>query len=60
MTKGCLKQGLGANDVRMYEDPSTVDRTVNMGLRCEVHNDVGIADKSINEIRIADITVHKI
>jgi hypothetical protein len=25
-----------------------------------VHNDVGITDKSINEIRIANITVHEI
>ena len=61
MLECCLQHDIGTNKVGLNEILRTINRTVNMRLSREVHNDVRIKIKkaALNHRRIADIAAYE-
>jgi hypothetical protein len=59
MTKGCLEQSLRTNHIRMDEDPRTVNGSINMRLRCEMHYGIRFGDQPVDQVGVTDVSMDK-
>src|SRR5919199_101027 len=56
----CLKNLIGADDIRVDKRPWVAQRVVIMALGGKMNDDISFADKFIHKFSIADITSDKI
>jgi hypothetical protein len=55
-----IKQRLRSLDVGRDERFRSVDRAIDVGLRSEIHDDVGTGDEFVNEVPIANVPVNEL